>query len=128
MVSRIDSYVGTCLPSLALDLDVPPGLARFEHDRSLTDEHVRSDKRSLSLRPPSTDQDADDRPDHRCSEADTVPRMRQQKEKGKPNEEREHEVLVPETLLYWRPRRRRGRDGCAARARSWPRVAGAEAE
>jgi hypothetical protein len=88
--SRIDSYEGTCLPSLALDLDVPPGLARFDHDRSLTDERVRSDKRSLSLRPANTEQDADDRPDHRCSEADTIPRMRQQKEKGKPNEEREH--------------------------------------
>jgi hypothetical protein len=95
-VSRLHSHVGPCLPCLTLDLDQPAGSARFDYDRSLTDEHARSDKRNLSLRPPKTGQDADDRPGRRRDEADTVPGRRQQNEKGKPDEHRKHAILVPE--------------------------------
>jgi hypothetical protein len=52
----------------------------------------------LPLRPPKAVQDGDDFPNHRDREADTVPRMREQKEKDNPDQQGKHRSFVPEDI------------------------------
>ncbi len=96
--STLDSTFRAGPPRFTPEADSPPGPAGFDHHCSQSEEGAGSDLGRLPLRPPKAVDDRDDLPCHRSREADTVPRMREQQEKNKPDQERKHSFFVPEDI------------------------------
>jgi hypothetical protein len=107
--SPLDSTLRAGLPSFALQPDPAPRPARLDDNCAQPKESGGANLRCLPLRPPKAVEDGDDFPNHRDSEADTVPRMREQEEKNKPDQQRKHRSFVPEDLapVSWDTTKRR---------------------
>jgi hypothetical protein len=96
--SALDSTLRASLPRLTPEADSPPGRAGFDHHCDQPEEGAGSDLGRLPLRPPKAVDDRDDLPSYRSREADTVPRMRKEEEKNKPDQQRKHGFFVPEDI------------------------------